>query len=163
NMPGALRSTPAVVGRTVYLGDGWGVIALDAVTGAKVWRSQDVGPTVGQVLSSPGITGPAQDRVLFVGDAGGIVRAFDLCTGQPRWSFDTGGVVYSSPAISAGLMYVASASGFLYAFGFGGGVSAPPDTVLSAPVNGSTFTMPNGGPITVSGTASDDVGVQQVA
>jgi outer membrane protein assembly factor BamB len=161
-MPGALRSTPAILGRTVYLGSGVGVLALDAVTGAKVWRSQDVGPAMSQVLSSPAITGPSGKQVLFVGDAAGIVHAVSLATGASLWTFDTGGTVYASPAISNGKVYISSASGFLFEFGFGGGVSAPPQTVLSQPVDGSTITLPSGGPITVSGSATDDTGVQAV-
>ena len=163
SMPGALRSTPAVLGSTVYLGSGVGVLALNAVTGAKVWRSQDVGAAMSQVLSSPGITGPAGKQVIFVGDAAGVVRAISLATGAPIWTFNTGGTVYASPAISNGLVYISSASGFLYEFGLGGGLSAPPQTVMTQPVDGSTMILSKGAPITVAGSATDDTGVASVA
>ena len=162
-MPGALRSTPAVLGNTIYVGSGVGVLALNATTGAIVWRSQDAGAPMSQVLSSPAITGPTGSQVILVGDAAGIVHAITLATGAPLWTFNTGGVVYASPAISNGRIYISSASGFLYEFGFGGGASAPPQTVLSQPVDGSTLVLSGGSPITVSGSATDDTGVASVA
>src|SRR6476646_6765717 len=33
----------------------------------------------------------------------------------PKWTFKTGGAIFSSPAIAAGIVYVGSSDGFLYA------------------------------------------------
>jgi hypothetical protein len=163
NMPGALRSTAAVLGNTVYLGTGVGVVALNAVTGAEVWQSQNVGPTMSQVLSSPGITGPSTGRVLFVGDAAGVVHALNLSTGASLWTYNTSSTVYASPAISNGLVYMAAGNGLLYEYGLGSSrPSAAPHTVLSVPTNNDSFTMSGGQAMTLSGSASDDKGVQAV-
>jgi outer membrane protein assembly factor BamB len=154
---GATRSTPAIVGNRIYIGYGAGVYALDARTGAKVWRSN--GGT--EVISSPAVTGAAGDQVLFVGDLGGAVRGLRLSDGQEMFSYQTGAFVYGSAAVSRGRVYIASSNGLLFAFAAQGTSSAPPETALSYPTEGSTITNPSG-PVTFSGTASDDVGVNQV-
>ena len=54
---GHTRSTAALVGRTLFMGNGPSVelYAIDAITGAKVWSSTAAHPT--DVLSSPAVTG----------------------------------------------------------------------------------------------------------
>jgi hypothetical protein len=156
-----MRSTAALVGRRLYVGYGAGVYAVDAVTGAVsgrpgVWRHV----TGFDTISSPAVTGPVGDRVVIVGDVSGAVRALDSLTGVERWAFSTGDLVFSSPAVSGGRIFLTGATGFLYAFDLGGGVSAPPATTLSAPADGST--QPNTGSLQVSGHATDDVGVAKV-
>ena len=55
--PGATRSTAALVGRTLYVGNGSPVqlYAIDAVTGTKVWSSTAAGPGNG-ILTSCGVS-----------------------------------------------------------------------------------------------------------
>ena len=157
---GATRSTAALVGRTLYFGNGVGagVIADDAITGAKVWSSLDIGTP--EVISSPAVTGPPGAQVLFVGDTNGTVYAHGLDTGAILWSFSTGGLIYGSPAVSGGMVFVTNAT-FLYAFGVGGVQSGPPQTTITSPAANSTVTNPNGSQV-ISGTASDDIGVDRV-
>jgi len=49
------------------------------------------------------------------------VYAVDSATGERRWTFETGGPVYSSPAIADGAVYVGSRDGHLYALGLADG------------------------------------------
>ena len=156
-----VRSTAALLGRRLYVGYGRGLYALDAVTGVKVWRTEDVMAGVDEVVSSPAISGGLNDKVIFTGDMGGKVRAFNAITGAQMWSFATGGFIYGSPVVAAGHVYIASSDGFLYAFGLGGGVSAPPETVLDSPVADSTIPNPSG-EVTITGTATDDASVARV-
>jgi outer membrane protein assembly factor BamB len=158
---GATRSTAALVGNRLLLGYGEGVYSLNATTGAKVWRSADVGPVTAEVISSPAVSGPAGDRVIFVGDMAGKVIAFDTAGGARLWTFSTGGFIYGSPAISGGRLFIASSDGFLYAFGVGGGSGPKPTTTLTSPANGATVPNPNGSLI-LSGAATDDDGVTKV-
>jgi outer membrane protein assembly factor BamB len=159
---GAPRSTAALLGHNVYFGYGAGVYDLDARTGAKVWKTEDFGPSIPEVISSPAISGASGNQVLFVGDTGtaGTFRAYSL-TGHQLWSYDSGSFVYGSPAIANGHMYIASSNGLLYAFKVGGGVSGKPSATISSPSDGSTVTN-DGSPIQISGTSSDDTGVSRV-
>jgi outer membrane protein assembly factor BamB len=158
---GATRSTAALVGSTLYLGNGPNVTmyAVNAVTGQKVWSSSASGGA--GVLASPVVTGAPGDRVLFVGDTSGKIWAHDLATGQVRWSYNTGTLIYSSLVVVGDRLFATNSGGFLYAFSFGGGLSAPPDTTIVSPAKGSTVPNP-GGNQALSGNASDDVGVAQV-
>jgi outer membrane protein assembly factor BamB len=160
---GATRSTASLLGNKLFIGYGAGVYALNATTGAKIWKTeQSAGISTMEVISSPAVTGPAKRRVLFVGDLGGTVYAFDLQNGNDLWSYRTDGFIYGSPVVSAGRVYIASSDAFLYAFGLGGGApSAPPQTTLTEPDDGSTLPNP-GGSLSLAGSASDDVGVRKV-
>jgi eukaryotic-like serine/threonine-protein kinase len=53
---------------------------------------------------------------VYVGSDDGNLYAFDASTGAILWTASTGGVIISSPAVSAGLVYVGSADNLLYAF-----------------------------------------------
>ncbi len=50
----------------------------------------------------------------FVGDGNGVVRALDLATGRPQWTFATAGPVRAAPAVWEGRVYVGSADGYAY-------------------------------------------------
>ncbi len=158
---GAPRSTASLVGNTLYLGYGAGVLALNATTGTKVWSTQQVGGRTQGIVSSPAVSGAAGDRVMFAGDFSGVIYGFAATSGARVWTYPTGALIYSSPAISAGHVYITGANGSLYAFGLGGSSSAKPDTAIGSPADGSVLPYP-GSPMTVSGTASDDIGVGSV-
>jgi outer membrane protein assembly factor BamB len=149
------RSTAALVGRTLVVGSGAGVYALDAVTGAKLWHAGTV-----EVVSSPAIVGPAGARIVVFGDRDGNIQALDLATGAVLWTYATGANIYASPAVSNGRIYMTAATGFVYAFAVGGPSGGVPDTTIGAPTQGAT--LANTGSVAFSGTASDDVGVSQV-
>jgi outer membrane protein assembly factor BamB len=158
---GSPRSTAALVGNTLYLGYGAGVLALNATTGTKVWSTQQVGGRTQGIVSSPAVSGGAGDRVMFAGDFDGIVYGFAASTGARVWTYPTGALIYGSPAISAGHMYITSSTGSLYAFGLGGSSSAKPESVIGSPADGAVLAYP-GTKLTASGSASDDVGVASV-
>lgn len=156
---GPTRSTPALVDNRLYLGYGSGTYGIDAVTGAKIWRTQS--DTAAEVTSSPAVAGPAGDRVLFFGDVSGKVYAVRASDGVKLWSYTTGGLIYSSVAVSGGKAFVGSSDNFLHAFGLGGGTSAKPVATIISPANNSTVPNP-GGDQPMSGSASDDLGVDRV-
>jgi outer membrane protein assembly factor BamB len=58
------------------------------------------------------------------GHSGGRARcsetAFDAATGAVLWSYATGGIINTAPAISSGMLYVGSFDDNLYAFGLPG-------------------------------------------
>lgn len=160
---GAARSTPAIVGRTLYLGYGFGVYAVDAITGLKVWKTQDFGLTTNQVLSSPSVTGPAGDRVVWVGSENGKVYAFSADTGRELWSTQTGSFVLASAAPADGRIYITSDDGYLYAYGLDPGAATKPTATITLPADGSSVANPGAGNrLTLAGTATDNTSVARV-
>ena len=132
------------------------VYALDAETGAEVWRFQtkiitednDVG--AGQAITAPGVNGFV-DGVVYATGKDHIAYALNLRTGEQIWSFDTnadsptGVGIRSTPAIVGQRLY----------FGFGKGVYSL-DAITGAKMwrinSAETISSP-----AVSGGATDKV------
>jgi outer membrane protein assembly factor BamB len=55
--------------------------------------------------------------VVYVGSDDYNVYALNAKTGAKLWSYTTGSVVESSPAVANGVVYVGSDDGNVYAFG----------------------------------------------
>ena len=94
------RATPTLSGDRVYTLGGTGILnALDAGDGAVVW-SRNVATDTGTEVpvwgfsSSPLVVG---DVVIIA--ASSTLAAYDLATGEPRWSRKAGGDSYSSPQL----------------------------------------------------------------
>ncbi len=88
--PSMVRSTAAVSGSKVFIGDGSGLLhALDAATGSEAWNAQ------GCDIPTPAVV----DGLVYCGSRGTFqVRAWDVQTGEMRWSYFIGGSwVDSSP------------------------------------------------------------------
>jgi outer membrane protein assembly factor BamB len=102
-------TSPAVGNGVVYAGssDNAFVQALDAETGAELWRTR----TGGIVWSSPALSG----QTIYVGDGIGRLHALDARTGAERWLFRTGESVHSSPVVSDSLVIFGSADRGVYA------------------------------------------------
>jgi len=158
---GSTKSTPALVGNTVYFGYGAGVYAVNATTGAKIWKSTDVGPATQIVISSVAVAGPGGDRVVFGADVAGGIFALDAQTGARIWSYDTGGVL-GSPALADDRLLVPGMNGFLYAFALNGIIGDRPDTTITTPVDKAIITVSGSSSYTISGGATSDVGVDHV-
>lgn len=118
---GGVRSSPAVVDGTVYVGSWDGhLYAVDAKTGKEVWRFK----TGGKVYTTPAVAG---GRVYF-GSNDNHVYAVDKETGQKEWQFATAAdsvdpVVprISSPAVAKGTVYIGSLDRYVYALDAGTG------------------------------------------
>jgi outer membrane protein assembly factor BamB len=159
----AIASSPAVVDNVVYVGSNDGKLyALDAAGGAatctgtpKTCTPLWVGATGGAVFSSPAVS---NDRV-YVGSADKKLYAFDAtperarCTGttpvcSPVWTAATGSVIFSSPGVQNGVVFVGSADGKLYAFDGAGGPASctgSPRTctpLWSGPTGNAVFSSP---------------------
>lgn len=112
------RSTPTVVGESVYTYGGTGILnCLDLKSGELLW-SQDVGPRmVGHFpewgkSSSPLYTG----KLVIVSaaeNAGPTLLAFDTETGKEAWVYEGKGASYSSPRLLelAGVTQLVSVNG----------------------------------------------------
>lgn len=91
----AVRSSPAVVDGTVYVGSDDGQLyALDAQTGRIEWTLETRGP----IESSPAV----YRYLVFVGSHDNHVYGIDV-TGEVQWSFETGGRVRMPPKVSGNM------------------------------------------------------------
>lgn len=110
---GEVRSSPAVVDGTVYIGSNDGSLyAIDLVTGQQKWTFETGGP----VVSSPAVLNDS----VYVGSNDHNVYAVDSQTGDERWHFETNGRISSSPTVTdpewyeGGLVFIGSDDGNLY-------------------------------------------------
>ena len=89
-----MQGTPIVVDRVMYATNGWSVVyALDAATGAQIWRYD---PEVDRSSIRLACCGPAHNRgvavykgKVYVGTFDGRLIAIDATTGELAWDVDT--------------------------------------------------------------------------
>jgi outer membrane protein assembly factor BamB len=63
--------------------------------------------------------------LIYMGDTGDHVDAFDASDGSRLWDYTTGSAIdFSSPAVSNGLVTIGSDDGTVYGFGLAGGIAA---------------------------------------
>jgi hypothetical protein len=95
------RGTPTISNGRVYTFGGTGILnALDARNGSVVWSRNAASDTRTKVpgwgfASSPLVVG---DVVIIA--TSGVLAAYDVVTGNPRWFGPTGGHGYSSPHLA---------------------------------------------------------------
>lgn len=108
------RATPTLSrGRVYTLGATGLVNALDAANGAVVW-SRDAAADTGAKLPGWGFSGsPLVIDDLVVVAVSGAVIAYDLATGDRRWTGPAGGEGYSSPHLATigGVTQIVQVSG----------------------------------------------------
>ncbi|MGA7987872.1 MAG: PQQ-binding-like beta-propeller repeat protein [Candidatus Dormiibacterota bacterium] len=160
------QSGAALLGGFVYIGYGAGLFSLNAATGAlnPNWTSgAHIGTTAAAsgVISSPAVSGPPGNQVLLVGDLGGNVDVFNLQTGTTDFTYATGGVIFSSAAVSTGQFFIANGgNGNIYAFGSGSAFPSPSVTSVSAnhgPAGSSALVTVTGNAFSGSGFTASDV------
>lgn len=108
-------SSPAVTNGKVYFGSGDGnVYALDAQTGALVWKF----PTGDVVHASPAVV----NGTVYIGSWDSFFYAIDAETGQEKWRFKGGEDLFihnqqgfQSSAAVDGIVYTGCRDGHLYA------------------------------------------------
>ena len=94
------RATPTLDGTRVYTLGATGIVnALDAMSGRVVW-SRDAAAATGAPVPIWGFAGsPIVADGLVIVSLGGMLAAFDLATGEPRWQAGSGDG-YSSPHLA---------------------------------------------------------------
>ena len=102
---GFVASTPAVAGGRVYAVGARGTFALDAASGAEVWRNAQLAGTASPAL--------AEDE-LYVNTGGAVLHRVDPETGESMWEADIDpherASGFSSPVIAGDLVIVGSSS-----------------------------------------------------
>ncbi len=101
---GGIQSSPALGEGLVVVGSDDGYLhALDAATGAGVWRVRTGGPVTG----SPAIV----DDTVYAGGGDGQVYALGRTTGEIRWRHETGVSINGSVAVAGSRVFVATSNG----------------------------------------------------
>ena len=129
---GAIESSPAVVGDTVYVGSyDDKVYALNKTDGTERWNAT----TGGNVSSSPAVAG----NTVYVGSHDNRTYALNATDGTERWNATTNGDVRSSPTVvsNTDTVYVGSDDSRVYALNATDGTErwnvSTGDSVLSSP------------------------------
>jgi outer membrane protein assembly factor BamB len=126
---GDILCPPAVAGDLVYFCASnptlTYVYALDAATGALVWR-RPIG-TLSSTQNSSTSTPAVGNGVVYIGLGSsspqrGELHAFNANTGAPLWSYKVAGQIDSSPAVAHGVVYFGSSN--LDREGFSGDIYA---------------------------------------
>ena len=141
---GPVWSSPALdASGTLYLGSSDTLHALIASTGKTVWKLTVPGAAFGDASIGP-------DGTLYIGSvSNGRVWAVDSQRGTRKWEYQTGGDVWSAPAIgSNGAIFVASNDGTIHALDSGSGtkrwefrIPGGTDHLYSSPTVGSNGTL----------------------
>jgi outer membrane protein assembly factor BamB len=116
---GAVRSSPAVAGGTVYVGSDDGKLYAFDAAGVfncsagppRTCLARWVTTTAASVRSSPVVS----NGVVYVGSDDAGLYALNATTGVVIWKTITGAAVRSSPAVASGVVYVGSDDKAVYA------------------------------------------------
>ena len=143
---GAVKGAPAELDGRIVVGAYDGAVYCLNYNGRLIWRR-----ATGGVLSSNQFyaTAALAYDTVYIGGTGDGIYAFDLHNGGLRWSYTTGGYVYSSPAVWRNMVFEGSYDDYFYAlnavtgnlvwrFYAGGAISGSP-TVLHGIVYVSSF------------------------
>ncbi len=107
---GPITAAPVVKDGLLVVGAYDGVCyALDALTGAEVWRFH---ATRDLFFWAPAALGKG---VAVIGDGGGVIQGRDAKTGESLWKVGTGGVISGGATLNGDTAYVGSMDGVLYA------------------------------------------------
>ncbi|MCP4435983.1 MAG: PQQ-binding-like beta-propeller repeat protein [Actinomycetia bacterium] len=114
DIPAGFWATPALLDTVVIAPtDGGEVLALDRMTGEKLWSFELTGPT----WQSPVVV----DEKLVQGDCNGTLHGYDVSNEriQPPelWSVDVGGCIESTPALWEGRLFVGTRGGRFFSLG----------------------------------------------
>ncbi len=81
--------------------------ALDPTTGKYLWHYQAAGPVLGSLVYTNG---------LIICAAGRYLEVLDATTGATLYTYRTKEVIYSTPVVSHGQIFMGSSDGNVYAF-----------------------------------------------
>jgi outer membrane protein assembly factor BamB len=125
---------PVVADGRVFVGTLDGMfVALDADTGAELWRAQ----TGDAILGTAAVAG----ETVIVGSQDGRVHAYNAATGAEQWAYATKGGIWAAPLVVEGVVAVGARDGLFYA--------------LDAGTGALDWSFPAGAPITMSAAYSE--------
>jgi outer membrane protein assembly factor BamB len=113
---GELLFEPLVYKNTVYVGSRDATFyVVNAVNGTLRWKVSD------QKGACYTTAAAVDDTVFAASSDGHYVQALDYSTGEEKWKFLTEGLIFSTPFVYEGVLYVGSHDGYVYAVDSGTG------------------------------------------
>jgi outer membrane protein assembly factor BamB len=113
---GELLFEPLVYKNTVYVGSRDATFyAVNADNGKLRWKVND------QKGAWYTTAAAVNDRVFAASSDGHYVQALDYSTGEEKWKFKAEGLIFSTPFVDEGVLYVGSHDGYVYAVDAGTG------------------------------------------
>ena len=104
-------SSPIFANGVVYYCCGNELAAVDAKSGAEIWRYTTTGKPAGRFLASPALA----HGFIYAGADDGTLIKFDAKSGKRLFGIKTDGPIRSSPIADGGLVYFGSDDGNVYA------------------------------------------------
>jgi outer membrane protein assembly factor BamB len=101
-----VRASPAVEGRTVFIGSGFNVFAIDADTGVQRWKTKM--DYAGE--SSPTVTG----GTVYIASKENHLYALDAESGEQLWFYKTDGLLFGTPSVADDAVVIGGDDGDLF-------------------------------------------------
>jgi len=114
NFPtGITRDNPAIVNGTLYIGsEGYQLIAIDMATGTKKWSVDSYLDINNHLIHGVGSSPTVADGVLYTG---GILKAYDIATGNVLWKYDVSPSAVVGPVYENGVIFGNSPGDMVFA------------------------------------------------
>ncbi len=101
-----VRASPAIADRTVFIGSGFTLWAVDADTGAERWKAG---------IDYAGESSPTvANGVVYLASKENHLYAFDAKSGEQLWLYKTDGLLFGSPSVTDGAVLIGGDDGDLF-------------------------------------------------
>ncbi len=101
-----VRASPAVVDRTVFIGSGFNIFAIDADTGIQRWKTK---------MDYAGESSPTvADGTVFIASKENHLYALDAETGEQLWFYKTDGLLFGTPSVAGDAVLIGGDDGDLF-------------------------------------------------
>ncbi len=101
-----VRASPAIDGRTVFIGTGFNIFAIDADTGVERWNAD---------MDYAGESSPTvANGVVYIASKENHLYAFDTKSGEQLWFYKTDGLLFGSPSVTDTAVLIGGDDGDLF-------------------------------------------------
>lgn len=101
-----VRASPAVDERTVFIGSGFNVFAIDADSGRQIWKAK---------IDYAGESSPTvADGVVYIASKENHLYAIDATSGEQIWFYKTDGLLFGTPSVTADSVLIGGDDGDLF-------------------------------------------------
>jgi outer membrane protein assembly factor BamB len=113
---GDVCSSPVICGAKIFVGSTAGTLwAFDKMSGEEIWKFEIPSSQISTPACQLTASSVSDEGTLYFGSAEGYLYAVRTEDGQMRWRYQTGGGIYSAPAVKNGKVFFGSTDGNLYA------------------------------------------------